>query len=478
MRSIAPAVPTPLPAIEVVAAPHRSLPAVVVVAGGPAYGPGRDRLDDAALAAFEPTGKTGEARQIGAAWIGGVGDGAAKDWRSAGAALVRAVDEREITRYQVLLPEDVTAEQAGAFTLGLALGGYKFKVTGDTPAARTKSVLLVTSAAVADAVAEALVLAAATALTRDLANTPSNVKDPAWLAGTAARLAGGVAGLTAEVRDEKWLAEQGFGGVLAVGGGSSRPPRFLELTWRPKGSAKAPHLVFVGKGITFDTGGISIKPADGMHLMRTDMAGGAAVIAALLAVAALKLPVRVTGLVPCAENHVSGSAYRPGDVVTHYGGKTTEVANTDAEGRMVLADAMTWAVRKHSPDVLVDVATLTGAMKISLGVRTGGLFATTDALAAQLITAGAEVGEAHWRMPLIEDLADSVRSEIADVKQAPGGPGAIAAALFLREFSGSQPWAHLDIAGPARADTAYDEVVPGATGFAARTLVRFAQTYD
>ena len=478
MRSTAPAVPTPLPAIEVVPTPHRSLPAVVVVvADGPAYGPGRDRLDEAALTAFEPTGKTGEVRQIGAAWIVGVGDGAAKDWRSAGASLVRAVDEREIPRFQVLLPENVTAEQAGAFALGLALGGYRFKVTGDTPAARTKSVRLVTSAPVADAVAEALVLAAATALTRDLANTPSNVKDPAWLAGTAARLASGVTGLTAEVRDEKWLAEQGFGGVLAVGGGSSRPPRFVELTWRPRGSAKAPHLVFVGKGITFDTGGISIKPADGMHLMRTDMAGGAAVIAALLAVAALNLPLRITGLVPCAENHVSGSAYRPGDIVTHYGGKTTEVANTDAEGRMVLADAMTWAVRKHSPDVLVDVATLTGAMKISLGVRTGGLFATTDSLAEQLISAGAEVGEAHWRMPLIEDLADSVRSDVADVKQTPGGPGGIAAALFLREFSGGLPWAHLDIAGPARAEKAYDEVVPGASGFAARTLVRFAQNY-
>jgi len=477
VRSTAPAVPTPLPAIEVVPTPHRSLPAVVVVADGPAYGPGRDRLDEAALTAFEPTGKTGEVRQIGAAWIVGVGDGAAKDWRSAGASLVRAVDEREIPRFQVLLPENVTAEQAGAFALGLALGGYRFKVTGDTPAARTKSVRLVTSAPVADAVAEALVLAAATALTRDLANTPSNVKDPAWLAGTAARLASGVTGLTAEVRDEKWLAEQGFGGVLAVGGGSSRPPRFVELTWRPRGSAKAPHLVFVGKGITFDTGGISIKPADGMHLMRTDMAGGAAVIAALLAVAALNLPLRITGLVPCAENHVSGSAYRPGDIVTHYGGKTTEVANTDAEGRMVLADAMTWAVRKHSPDVLVDVATLTGAMKISLGVRTGGLFATTDSLAEQLISAGAEVGEAHWRMPLIEDLADSVRSDVADVKQTPGGPGGIAAALFLREFSGGLPWAHLDIAGPARAEKAYDEVVPGASGFAARTLVRFAQNY-
>ena len=478
MRSTAPAVPTPLPAIEVAATPHRSLPAVVVAADGPAYGPGRDRLDDAALAGVEPTGKTGEVRQVGRDWLIGVGDGAAKDWRSAGAALVRAADEREVGRYQVLLPEDVTAEQAGAFALGLALGGYKFKVTGDTPAARTKSVLLVTSAEVADVVAEAVTLAAATALTRDLANTPSNVKDPAWLAGTAARLAAGVTGLTAEVRDEAWLAEQGFGGVLAVGGGSSRPPRFVELTWRPRGSAKAPHLVFVGKGITFDTGGISIKPADGMHLMRTDMAGGAAVIAALLAVAALKLPLRVTGLVPCAENHVSGTAYRPGDVVRHYGGKTTEVANTDAEGRMVLADAMTWAVRKHSPDVLVDVATLTGAMKISLGVRTGGLFATTDSLARQLITAGEQVGEAHWRMPLLDDLADSVRSDVADVKQTPGGPGAIAAALFLREFSGGLPWAHLDIAGPARSESTYDEVVPGATGFAARTLVRFAQNYS
>jgi leucyl aminopeptidase len=247
----------------------------------------------------------------------------------------------------------------------------------------------------------------------------------------------------------------------------------LELTYGTTG----PHLVFVGKGITFDTGGISVKPADGMHLMRTDMAGGAAVIAALLAVAALKLPLRVTGLVPCAENHVSGSAYRPGDIVRHYGGKTTEVANTDAEGRMVLADAMTWAVRKHSPSALVDVATLTGAMKVSLGLRTAGLFATSDSLARQVISAGEEVGEAFWRMPLLDDLADSVRSDVADVKQVPGGPGGIAAALFLREFSGDLPWVHLDIAGPARAETTYDEVVAGATGFAARTLVRFAQNY-
>jgi leucyl aminopeptidase len=473
VRSTAPAVPTPLPSIEVTARAHCGLPVVVVTTEGPSYGPGLDRLPESALATFAPTGKTGEVLTVERNWLLGVGAGAARDWRAAGTALARTAAEQEIAKLQVLLPE-VTGEQAGAFSLGLALGGYKFKVTAETPAQQLKSVLLVTAEDVSGAVAESLALAAATALTRDLANTPSNVKDPASLAGTAARLAEGVTGLSAEVRDEAWLTENGFGGVLAVGGGSTRPPRLLELTWRPRGSAKAPHLMFVGKGITFDTGGISIKPADGMHLMRTDMAGGAAVIAAVLAVAALKLPLRVTALVPCAENHVSGSSYRPGDIVRHYGGKTTEVVNTDAEGRMVLADALVYGAREFSPDLLVDVATLTGAMKVSLGVRTGGLFASTDELAARVLAAGEQVGEAWWRMPLLEDHAESVRGDVADVKQMPGGPGGIAAALFLREFTSGLPWAHLDIAGPARSDTTYDEVVPGASGFAARTLVRFA----
>jgi leucyl aminopeptidase len=305
---------------------------------------------------------------------------------------------------------------------------------------------------------------------------PSNVKDPSWLAAAAVKAGRAVPGLQVEVRDEKWLAEQRFGGVLAVGGGSSRPPRFVELTW-PGTDAGQPHLVLVGKGITFDTGGISIKPADGMHLMRTDMSGGAAVIAALVGIAKQSLPVRVTGLVPAAENHVSGTAYRPGDVITQYGGITTEVTNTDAEGRIVLADALAYAVRNLKPDVLVDVATLTGAMKVSLGLRTGGLFATDDDLAARVAEAGAEVGERWWRMPLLEDLAEDVRSDIADVRQCPPGPGGITAALFLREFTGNVPWAHLDIAGPARADKVYDEVVAGATGFAARTLIELAETY-
>jgi leucyl aminopeptidase len=320
-------------------------------------------------------------------------------------------------------------------------------------------------------------LGRATGLARDLANTPSGLKDPAWLAGTAARLATTVPGLRATVRDERWLATHGFGGVLAVGGGSARPPRLLELVWHPSGVNTGCHLVLVGKGITFDTGGISIKPAEGMHLMRTDMSGGAAVIAALLALGQLQLPLRVTGLVPCAENQVSGSAYRPSDVVRHVGGATTEVTNTDAEGRLVLADALAYAVQTLAPTAVVDVATLTGAMKVSLGLRTGGLFATEPALAERIQAAGEAAGEAWWPMPLIGDHAAEVRSDIADLRQCPPGPGGITAALFLREFTAGLPWAHLDIAGPARAESSYDEVNPGGTGFATRTLIELACSF-
>jgi leucyl aminopeptidase len=328
------------------------------------------------------------------------------------------------------------------------------------------------------AVARAQLLARATGLARDLANTPSGHKDPAWLAGTAARLAATVPGLQATVRDQRWLAEHGFGGVLAVGGGSARPPRLLELAWCPAEVMNTEeHLVLVGKGITFDTGGISIKPADNMHLMRTDMSGGAAVIAALLAVGQLKLPLQLTGLVPCAENHVSGSALRPGDVVRHVGGTTTEVANTDAEGRLVLADALAHAVRTLRPTTLVDVATLTGAMKVSLGLRTGGLFATEPELADRILAAGQTAGEGWWPMPLVADHADDVRSEIADLRQCPPGPAGITAALFLREFTAGLPWAHLDIAGPARAEQDYDEVNAGGTGFATRTLIELACSF-
>ncbi|MEU5691514.1 peptidase M17 [Actinosynnema sp. NPDC020468] len=441
--------PTPLVAVEAAAAPRRGVTRVT------------------------PVEDTGVAERRADGWVYGVGTSAA-EWRRVGAALVRALDEAAAaggdTTFDVDVPVDADAY---SFTLGLALGGYRFKVTGAEPAKRVKSVRLV--GAVADEqVRRAVVEAGATAFARDLANAPSNVKDPAWLAAAVLKAARAVPGLDAVARDEKWLAAEGFGGVLAVGGGSVRPPRLIHLTWN--GAQDGPHLVFVGKGITFDTGGISIKPADGMHLMRTDMAGGAAVAAAVIAIARLSLPVRVTALVPCAENHVSGSAYRPGDVVRHYGGRTTEVTNTDAEGRLVLADALAYAVANLAPDVLVDVATLTGAMKVSLGLRTGGLFASTDDLAARVTEAGAGVGETWWRMPLLADLADDVVSDKADLRQCPPGPGGITAALFLRHFTADLPWAHLDVAGPARAEKHYDEVTPGATGYATRTLIALADS--
>ncbi|MFD0203984.1 MULTISPECIES: leucyl aminopeptidase [Saccharothrix] len=476
--------PTPLVTVEVADTLRRGVPAVLVAfTGDPVrLGPGGEGVVDL----DDVSGKAGATSRQGRAWVVGVGDGEPGDWRKAGASLVRALhadaEKAGGTTFDVRLPEDVTAAAVAAFTLGAAVGGYRFKVSGEEPPKRVKSLRLVAAGAgsagagLAEAVRKANTLAAATSLGRDLANTPSNVKDPSWLAAAAVKAARAVPGLRVDVRDEKWLAEQGFGGVLAVGGGSSRPPRFIELTW-PGTDSGLPHLVLVGKGITFDTGGISIKPADGMHLMRTDMSGGAAVIAALVGIAQQSLPVRVTGLVPTAENHVSGSAYRPGDVITHYGGTTTEVTNTDAEGRLVLADALSYAVRNLRPDVLVDVATLTGAMKVTLGVRTGGLFATDDDLAGRVADSGARVGESWWRMPLLEELAEDVRSDIADVRQCPPGPGGITAALFLKEFTGDVPWAHLDIAGPARADKVYDEVVAGATGFAARTLIELAETY-
>jgi leucyl aminopeptidase len=493
LQTSVPAIPTALPDVEVTTTARRATPLAVVCRAGdsaPASLSARgDELTGEWMSAVALTGKAGEVQPgpVGSSvrWVAGVGDGAPGRWRVAGAALTKALNARiakdtdagrpaERT-LELELPPSVGPDEVAELVCGLRLGGYRYAVTTEAAPPAVRTIRLVTADPALDGpVRRAGVLAQATALARDLANTPSNVKDPAWLAKMAVRTAGKVADVV--VRDEKWLAEQGFGGVLAVGGGSARPPRFVELSWRP--AAKTPHVVLVGKGITFDTGGVSIKPADGMHLMRTDMSGGAAVIAAVEAVARLGLNVRVTGLVSCAENHLSGSAYRPGDVVRHYGGRTTEVTNTDAEGRMVMADALAYAVERLKPDLLVDVATLTGAMKISLGLRTGGVFASTDEVASRVLAAGAVAGERWWRMPLgsdvgsvAEEFAESVRSEIADVRQCPPGPGGIAAAMFLREFTGGLPWAHLDIAGPARADRNYDEVTAGATGFAARTLV-------
>ncbi len=523
---VIPKVPTPLVEVRVQARRAAGVPDVVLVglvgppdcAQSPAgdqlvVGPGADEIgvDGQWLARYRVRATAGSAQVVPLAtavpqatagpdhgWLVGTGAGSMGDWRAAGAALVRAnsaaVRRARLAQslVQVHLPPGTSAHQAASLALGCVVGSHCYRVSGggDGIAGSAGEMSPVTPTTVAliaplgdglgplvQAVTRAQLLGRATGLARDLANTPSGHKDPAWLAGTAARLAATVPGLQATVRDEHWLAEHGFGGVLAVGGGSARPPRLLELAWHPPELKTAEHLVLVGKGITFDTGGISIKPAEGMHLMRTDMSGGAAVIATMLALGQLALPLRVTGLVPCAENHVSGSAFRPSDVVRHVGGTTTEVTNTDAEGRLVLADALAYAVRTLAPTTLIDVATLTGSMKVSLGLRTGGLFATDPELTERIRAAGEVAGEDWWPMPLIDDLAEGVRSDIADLRQCPPGPGSITAALFLREFTAGLPWAHLDIAGPARAEHDYDEVNAGGTGFATRTLIEFACSF-
>jgi leucyl aminopeptidase len=364
-------------------------------------------------------------------------------------------------------------DRLASFTEGLVLGAYRFGLASVPPPAPGPVQLVGVDDA--PAVERGLRNARATVWARDLANTPAATKTPAWLGAQATRELSPL-GVEVTVHDEQWLAANGFGGVLGVGGGSAAPPRLIEASWRPRGARAGVHAVVVGKGITFDTGGINLKRGAGMRTMHTDMSGGAAALAALRTVAELRLPVRVTVLVPAAENSFSGSALRPGDVVRHFGGRTSEIMNTDAEGRIVLADALAYAAGRLRPSVLVDLATLTGAMKVALGLRVGGLFATTDSLAAALVSAGRVSGEPLWRLPLAADYRGTLHSDVADAQNSPGNPGGITAALFLQPFTGGLPWAHLDIAGPARAPEDDGILSRGGTGFGARLIARWVES--
>jgi len=263
-----------------------------------------------------------------------------------------------------------------------------------------------------------------------------------------------------------------MGGILSVGRASATPPRLIRLDYAPaSANRRTPTVVLVGKGITFDSGGLSIKPGEAMTTMKRDMTGGAVVMAVLSALARVRCPVRVIGLVPAAENAIGGNAMRPGDVVRHYGGRTSEVTNTDAEGRLVLADAMAYAVDKLKPAVLVDIATLTGAIKVALGQRVGGYFANNEALSEHLDRAGAGAGEPLWRFPLVADYEEKLASKVADADNAGGGAGAITAALFLQHFAGDVPWAHLDIASVGDSPDEHFEWTTGPTGFGVRMLL-------
>ena len=364
-------------------------------------------------------------------------------------------------------------ERAEAVALGAGLGSFRpAKVTAekdDDDEAADALRIFVTDGS-ADSVTRASTIAECVGLARDLVNTPPNLLFPGSFADRAAEL-GTAAGLEVEVLDEAALAEGGYGGILAVGGGSSRGPRLVRLTHR--GAEGRPTVALVGKGVTFDTGGISIKPAAGMEQMTMDMGGAAAVIATVILAARLGLDLTVVATVPMAENMPSSTAYRPGDVLTMYGGTTVEVQNTDAEGRLILADAIVRAC-EDSPSHLIDTATLTGAQMVALGRKTPGVMGTED-FRDRVAELSREVGEGGWPMPLPEELRDGLDSEVADLTHVTPHRwgGMLSAGLFLSEFvAEGVEWAHVDVAGPAYNDARPEGYLPkGGTGVPVRTML-------
>jgi leucyl aminopeptidase len=362
---------------------------------------------------------------------------------------------------------------ARAAAEGFLLGGYRFtKYRSDPEQSRTERVAFLDGAS-QDEVKRAEIAARATSLARDFVNEPAVTLTPTEFARRAEEMASG-SGLEAEILDEAELERRGFGGILGVARGSDEPPRLITLRYAPSGAKGK--VALVGKGITFDSGGLSLKDAKSMETMKTDMSGGAAVVAAMSALSDLDVKVEVNAYVPATENMPGGRAIKPGDTIKHYGGRFSEVLNTDAEGRLVLADALALA-SEQKPDAIIDVATLTGAMMVALGKKVTGYFSSDDALATEIEAAARVSGERFWRMPILDDYRSDIDSEIADVKNiGTRWGGAIYAALFLRDFvDRAIPWAHLDIAGPARADSDMDEVTRGGTGVATRTLIAWLE---
>jgi len=394
--------------------------------------------------------------------------------RAAGAAArdLIAASPGRARRIAIALPAG-DPDEAEAVALGVLLGGYAFRKYRTTAAA-PGDVEATVHTAHEDAVGKARVLADAMTLVRDLVNTAPADLFPADLAAAAEQVAA-AHGLGVQVLDETDLAKEGFGGILAVGMGSAHPPRLVRLEYTHPDAAGT--VVFVGKGITFDSGGLSLKPSKSMETMKADMSGAAAVLGAVQAIAEIGTAVNVVGYLTIAENMPGGGAQRPSDVITIYGGKTVEVLNTDAEGRLVMADGL---VRSGAdgPSLLVDVATLTGAQTVALGTRTAGVMASDDSLAAGIADAARRAGEAMWPMPLPEDLRKGLDSTVADIANVSGdrSGGMLVAGLFLREFvPAGVRWAHLDIAGPAYNDGGpYGYVAKGGTGAAVRTLVQIA----
>ncbi len=393
--------------------------------------------------------------------------------RKAAGSAARSLGERTVVASTLHLATG-SASAAGAAVEGFLLGSYRFTAFKSDPHPSKIQRLILLGNPSEDALSRGVARAEATMLARDLTNEPAGSLTPEILAERVREIAD-VTGLEATVLDAEALSAQGFGGIIGVGQGSARPPCLIQLRYAP-GRPTTTKITLIGKGITFDSGGLSIKPAAGMEEMKTDMAGAAAVVGALSACSRVGVKAEVTALIAAAENMVSSTSFRPGDVLRHYGGKTTEVTNTDAEGRLVLADALAYG-SEEKPSVMVDVATLTGAVKVALGSKAVGLFSNDDALASEIQAAASRAGERVWRLPLYDDYLKELDSDVADHKNSGSRwGGSIIAAMFLKEFVGPGiRWAHLDIAGAARSARAYDEVSKGGTGVATRTLISFLE---
>ena len=430
---------------------------------------------------FAATGKAGELFEIPIAsedseldrlYLIGVGDRSLSGLRTAGAALGKKVRGKALSVISLCA---ITSDEIKAHGVSLALGAYQWNVKTDKAQEVPQLALVTTdtkSVQIVATISEALYTA------RDLILTPSNIKNPLWMATEAKKIAE-QKGLEISVLAGKELAR--FGGLRAVGQSSPKPgPRFIEVTYTPKGKARSaaalPHVVIVGKGITFDTGGISLKrPYEYMTAMKSDMAGAAAALATVSALVDLQPHVKVTALMMCAENALSGTSQRPSDVITQYDGTTVEIINTDAEGRLVLADGLAYAKEKYDPDYLIDIATLTGSATLGLGRQYAAMYTRDEKLARELVAIGESSGERVWHMPLIDDYRDSLESDIADFNHAGDkgdySAGSVTAALFLENFVGDSRWVHLDIAGPARSESDAGENVKGGTGFGVRFLI-------
>jgi leucyl aminopeptidase len=411
------------------------------------------------------------------------GDEGLESLRRASASFVRSVGQGDAAA--LLLPggTELRGEQAAAAVAeGAALASYRYDRfrTGESPG--QLGALLVIGGSMSEVelleagIGDGARVAESVSLARDLVNEPPSSLTPEKFAETFVERFAGVPELSVEVWDENRIAEERLGGLLGVARGSVQPPRLVRVEYRPADpieiNGRVPHLALVGKGITFDSGGLSLKTASGMETMKTDMGGAAAVLSAVDAAAGLGARIRITALAPLTENMPSGSATKPGDVLTARNGKTIEVLNTDAEGRLVLADGLSLAA-EGEPDAIVDLATLTGAAVVALGKEIACLLGNNAALMAQVQAAGERAGEPLWPLPLPDDYRSHIDSEIADMRNVgrPGQAGSISAALLLREFVGEVPWAHLDIAGPARSDENHRYLTKGGTGFGVRTLV-------